>query len=80
MTLQSLFTHPIIQGPMAGGAATPALAAVSNAGALGSLAGSLLASDTLRAQVAQQRQLTDQPLLLNVFVHAGGEMGGGPGR
>ncbi|MBB3222412.1 NAD(P)H-dependent flavin oxidoreductase [Pseudoduganella umbonata] len=69
MTLQSLFPHPIIQGPMAGGCNTSALvAAVSNAGALGSLAGSLLSPDAIRRQVAELRQLTDKPFMLNFFV------------
>jgi nitronate monooxygenase len=69
MEWQSLFEHPIIQGPMAGGANTPELvAAVSNAGALGSLAGSLLSPDTLRSQVAAIRTLTERPFLLNFFV------------
>ncbi len=73
MTLQfpisSLFLHPIIQGPMAGGSNTPALiAAVSNAGALGSLACSLLAPDAMRSQVAEIRQLTDRPFVLNFFI------------
>jgi nitronate monooxygenase len=54
---------------MAGGCTTPALvAAVSNAGALGSLAGSLLSPDALRSQVADIRQLTDRPFLVNFFV------------
>jgi nitronate monooxygenase len=40
---------PIIQAPMAGGATTPELvAAVSNAGALGSLGGGYLAAEDLR--------------------------------
>jgi nitronate monooxygenase len=69
MELRNLFPHPIIQGPMAGGANTPAqVAVVSNAGALGSLGGSLLSPDTLRAQVAQIRGLTDRPFCLNFFV------------
>lgn len=69
MTLLSLFPHPIIQGPTAGGANTPEqVAAVSNAGALGSLAASLLSPDALRSQVAAIRALTDQPFLLNFFV------------
>ncbi|MES2115368.1 MAG: nitronate monooxygenase [Pseudomonadota bacterium] len=69
MDLRNLFPHPIIQGPTAGGPNTPAqVAAVSNAGALGSLAGSLLSPDTLRAQVAQIRDLTDRPFCLNFFV------------
>lgn len=69
MDLRSLFSHPIIQGPMAGGCNTPALvAAVSNAGALGSLAGSLLAPEKLRHQVNDIRSLTDKPFLVNLFV------------
>ncbi|WBS03089.1 nitronate monooxygenase [Pseudoduganella sp. SL102] len=71
MALQSLFPHPIIQGPMAvaGGCTTPALiAAVSNAGGLGSMACSLLAPDAIRRQVAETRELTDKPFMLNFFV------------
>jgi nitronate monooxygenase len=69
MDLQQVFPHPIIQGPTAGGQNTPAqVAAVSNAGALGSLACSLLAPDVIRAQVAQIRALTERPFCLNFFV------------
>lgn len=65
----TLFDYPIIQGPTAGGANTPEqVAAVSNAGALGSLAGSLLAPAALRSQVAAIRALTERPFLLNFFV------------
>lgn len=71
MNLQTLFQHPVIQGPMAGGASTPALiAAVSNAGGLGSLAASLLPADQLRSQIAQIRHLTERPFLVNLFVQA----------
>lgn len=60
---------PIIQGPMAGGACTPALVAgVSNGGGLGSLAASLLAPAKMREQAAQIRSLTDRPFLINLFV------------
>ena len=69
MELQHLMKFPIIQGPMAGGPSSPELvAAVSNAGGLGSLAGSLLSPSVLRDQVAVIRSLTDQPFLLNFFV------------
>ncbi|WP_157201544.1 nitronate monooxygenase family protein [Massilia sp. Root418] len=69
MELLSLFPHPIIQGPTAGGGNTPEqVAAVSNAGALGSLAASLLSPDALRSQVTAIRALTDRPFLLNFFV------------
>ncbi|MBV7538255.1 nitronate monooxygenase [Duganella sp. sic0402] len=69
MTLASVFPHPIIQGPTAGGFNTPAqVAAVSNAGALGSLACSLLSPELIRAQTAQIRAFTDRPFCLNFFV------------
>ncbi|MES2741688.1 MAG: nitronate monooxygenase [Pseudomonadota bacterium] len=69
MKLHDLLTHPIIQGPMAGGASTPALiAAVSNAGGLGSLPISLLSPDLICEQVAQIRALTARPFQLNLFV------------
>jgi len=69
MEFSSLFKLPIVQGPMAGGATTPELvAAVSNAGALGSLAGSLLSPAVLRTQVERIRSLTSHPFLLNFFV------------
>lgn len=69
MEFSSLFRLPIIQGPMAGGATTPELvAAVSNAGALGSFAGSLLSPAALRTEVERIRSLTDRPFLLNFFV------------
>lgn len=69
---------PIIQGPTAGGFCSPAvIAAVSNAGGLGSLGASLLSPAVLREQVAQIRALTSEPFLLNFFVQqtpAPGEM------
>ena len=69
LDLAALMTYPIIQGPMAGGASTPELAAaVSNAGALGSLAASLLAPDVNVQQAAQIRALTGRPFCLNLFV------------
>ena len=69
MDLRSLFPHPIIQGPMAGGCNTPTLvAAVSNAGGLGSLAGSLLSPEKLRHHISDIRSLTNQPFLVNLFV------------
>lgn len=69
MDLRSLFPHPIIQGPMAGGCNTPALvAAVSNAGGLGSLAGSLLSPEKLRHHISDIRSLTNKPFLVNLFV------------
>ena len=69
MDVMSLFKYPIIQGPMAGGACTPALvAAVSGAGALGSLAGSLLSPETISSQIREVRALTNAPFMVNLFV------------
>src|SRR4051794_2202064 len=60
--------HPIIQAPMAGGATTPALvAAVSNAGALGSLAAALLGPGQIRDAIAEIRRRTDRPFNVNLF-------------
>lgn len=61
--------HPLIQAPMAGGPSTPALvAAVANAGGLGSLAGAYLHPAAIREAIAQVRALTDQPFAVNLFV------------
>lgn len=69
MGIDDLFQIPVIQGPMAGGSCTPELvAAVSNAGALGSLPCSLLSPAVIEEQVARIRTLTDRPFMLNFFV------------
>ncbi|MGZ3676158.1 MAG: NAD(P)H-dependent flavin oxidoreductase, partial [Ktedonobacterales bacterium] len=60
---------PIIQAPMAGGPTTPELvAAVSNAGGLGSLGAAYLAPGVLRETIRQIRQLTDRPYGVNLFL------------
>jgi nitronate monooxygenase len=61
--------HPIVQAPMAGGPTTPELvAAVSNAGGLGSLGAAYLPPETLREQVREIRSLTERPFGVNLFV------------
>ncbi len=68
-SLQTLCPHPIIQAPMAGGATTPELvAAVSNAGGLGSLAAPLLTPLAIIEQAEHIRRLTDKPFAINLFV------------
>jgi nitronate monooxygenase len=63
--------HPIMQGPMGGGPSTPALvAAVSNAGALGSLGAAYLTPEQILEAVRRIRTLTDKPFNVNLF--AGG--------
>jgi nitronate monooxygenase len=60
---------PLVQGPMAGGPTTPALvAAVSNAGGLGFLAGAALAPEKIASEVAAIRALTNKPFGVNLFV------------
>ena len=59
---------PLIQAPMAGGATTPELvAAVSNAGALGSLGGTYLAPAELEKAIRQIKALTQRPFAVNLF-------------
>jgi nitronate monooxygenase len=63
--------HPIIQAPMAGGPSTPELvAAVSNAGALGSLGSAYSTPEQIAADIKKIRALTDKPISVNLF--AGG--------
>ena len=60
--------HPIIQAPMAGGPSTVELvAAVSEAGGLGSIAGAILAPDALQAEIRAVRARTRRPFAVNVF-------------
>ncbi len=69
LTEQLGIRYPIIQAPMAGGPSTPQLvAAVSNAGGLGSLAGGCLQPEALRQAIAEVRALTDRPFAVNLAV------------
>ncbi len=61
--------HPVVQGPMAGGASTIELAlAVCNAGALGSLAAAFLPPQSILDAAAALRRGTDKPFNLNLMV------------
>ncbi|HEX9162125.1 MAG TPA: nitronate monooxygenase, partial [Thermoanaerobaculia bacterium] len=64
--------HPIILAPMGGGPGTPELiAAVANAGGLGSFGAAYLTPAEIRDVVARVRSLIqDRPLNINLF--AGG--------
>ena len=59
--------YPIVQAPMAGFTTPELVAAVSNAGALGSLGGATLGPDELRDAIAAVRRLTDRPFAVNLF-------------
>jgi nitronate monooxygenase len=62
-------THPIVLAPMAGGPSTPALvAAVSEAGGLGFIAGGYRRPEDLRADIDDVRSRTNAPFGVNVFV------------
>jgi nitronate monooxygenase len=63
--------HPLILAPMAGGAGTPELvAAVSNAGGLGSWGGAYSTPQAILDAARQIRALTPKPFAINLF--AGG--------
>ncbi|MGR7977667.1 MULTISPECIES: NAD(P)H-dependent flavin oxidoreductase [Bacillus amyloliquefaciens group] len=62
-------TKPVIQAPMAGGLVTPRLAsAVSNEGALGSLASGYVSPQALEKQLIEMKELTDRSFQVNLFV------------
>ena len=60
----------LIQAPMAGVQGSALAAAVSNAGALGSLPAALLSPAALDAELAALVRLTDRPFNVNFFCHA----------
>ncbi|MGE3319448.1 MAG: NAD(P)H-dependent flavin oxidoreductase [Candidatus Berkiella sp.] len=71
------FTHklgiryPIIQAPMSGGSTTPELvAAVANAGGLGSFAGGYLKPNAITDAIHHIRQQTTRPFAVNLFIQS----------
>jgi nitronate monooxygenase len=62
-------THPIIQAPMAGYAGPALAAAVSNAGALGSLGCGPLPAQVVKSQVEEIKRTSNRPFNLNFFSH-----------
>ena len=60
--------HPLIQAPMAGASTPELVAAVSNAGGLGSLGVGYAEPQTILDQAARIRMLTGAPFALNLFV------------
>jgi nitronate monooxygenase len=59
--------YPIVQAPMAGATTPELVAAVSEAGGLGSVGAARTGPDELRATVRRIRELTDRPFGVNVF-------------
>jgi nitronate monooxygenase len=62
--------HPIIQAPMSTYDGPQLVAAVSNAGALGSLGCCALPTQTAREHIQEIRWATSRPFSLNFFVHS----------
>ncbi|MES2173705.1 MAG: nitronate monooxygenase [Pseudomonadota bacterium] len=62
--------HPIIQAPMAGVSTPEMAAAVSNAGALGSISVGAVDTSAARTMIEAVRARTDRPFNVNLFVHA----------
>src|SRR5215213_6051562 len=60
---------PIVQAPMAGVSTPEMAAAVSNAGALGSIGVGAVDAEGTRQMIAAVRARTDRPFQVNVFCH-----------
>lgn len=72
--------HPVIAAPMGGGPSTPELvAAVSEAGGMGSLAGAYLAPARIADEIRRVRALTGRPFAVNLFAGGYHRDGGDPG-
>jgi NAD(P)H-dependent flavin oxidoreductase YrpB (nitropropane dioxygenase family) len=68
LTRRLAMTHPIIAAPMAGGGSTPALvAAVGEAGGLGSLAGAYSSGAQIAEMCAAVRARSTRPFAINLF-------------
>ena len=61
-------THPIVLGGMASGTSVPLVAAVSNAGGLGTLGVTGLSAAQIRDQIAAIRAATDKPFGVNFLL------------
>ena len=61
--------HPIIQAPMAGSTTVELVAAVSNAGGIGSMGYSETPTEQIMEDAVKIRKLTDKPFNLNFFAH-----------
>jgi nitronate monooxygenase len=62
-------TYPFVQAPMLGVTTPQMVAAISNAGALGSLPVGGLPPDKTLALIQQTKSLTDKPFAVNVFAN-----------
>ncbi|REH86279.1 NAD(P)H-dependent flavin oxidoreductase [Staphylococcus felis] len=60
--------YPIIQAGMAGSTTPELVAAVSNAGALGTIGAGYMTPDELESEIKQVQDLTANPFAINIFV------------
>lgn len=68
LTKKIKIKYPIIQAPMAGVTTPELVAAVSNAGALGSLGAGYMGGEQIKESVGAIRHLTDKPFQVNLFL------------
>jgi nitronate monooxygenase len=61
--------HPIILAPMAGASTPELVAAVSNAGGLGSLGAAMMPPETIRTAIREIRRQTQRPFAINLFTY-----------
>lgn len=61
---------PLIQAPMAGSTTPELVAAVSNAGGVGSLGAALMTPEEIRKAVRKVRELTRRPFNVNLFFYS----------
>lgn len=59
--------YPILQGAMAWVSFAPLVAAVSNAGGLGIIGGTIFTPDQMRQEIRRVRELTDKPFGVNII-------------
>jgi len=59
--------YPILQGAMAWVSFAPLVAAVSDAGALGIIGGTIMTPEVLQAEIKKVRELTDKPFGVNII-------------
>lgn len=61
--------HPIFLAPMAGASTPELVAAVSNAGGLGSLGAAMMQPEAIRAAIREIRRQTQRPFAINLFAY-----------
>lgn len=68
LSQQLAIEFPIIQAPLYHGGSTELVAAISNNGGLGMIAGGLLTPEALQHEIQEVKALTDKPFAVNLLV------------